>query len=52
MYIWYFVCSWTQVPRNEGGIGKLNYPLVADPTHKISRDYNCLMEDAGLALRK
>lgn len=42
--------AWTNTPRNEGGIGKTSYPLVADFTKQISRDYDVLVDD-GVALR-
>ncbi len=42
--------AWTNTPRNEGGIGKTSYPLVADFTKQISRDYDVLLDD-GVALR-
>merc|ERR1719409_1314008 len=29
--------AWTNLDRSQGGLGKLNYPLLADPTHKISK---------------
>jgi peroxiredoxin (alkyl hydroperoxide reductase subunit C) len=32
-------------------IGKVRYPLVGDPTHAISRNFEVLIEDAGLADR-
>jgi len=32
-------------------IGKLRYPLVGDPTHAISRNFEVLIEGAGLADR-
>ncbi len=34
-----------------GGIGDIRYPLVADLTKKISRDFGVLFEDAGVAFR-
>ncbi len=43
--------AWTETPRNQGGIGDTPYPLVADMTKSISRDYGVLIEDAGIALR-
>lgn len=43
--------AWTQLPRNKGGLGKMNIPIVADLTKQISRDYGVLLEDAGVALR-
>ncbi|TDB03295.1 alkyl hydroperoxide reductase subunit C [Halomonas marinisediminis] len=32
-------------------IGKLTYPMLADPTHTISRNFEVLIEDAGIAER-
>lgn len=42
--------AWTQVPREKGGIGKTNYPLVADISKQVARDYDVLL-DGGVALR-
>lgn len=42
--------AWTNTPRNEGGIGKTSYPLIADLNKQIARDYDVLL-DAGIALR-
>lgn len=42
--------GWVNTPRNEGGLGKLRYPLVADFTKKIASDYGVLLE-GGMALR-
>lgn len=35
----------------DGGIGKLQYPLLSDLTKQISRDYGVLIENAGISLR-
>eukprot|EP00929_Paragymnodinium_shiwhaense_P103842 TRINITY_DN67671_c0_g1_i1.p1 TRINITY_DN67671_c0_g1~~TRINITY_DN67671_c0_g1_i1.p1 ORF type:complete len:227 (-),score=49.54 TRINITY_DN67671_c0_g1_i1:270-893(-) len=46
--------AWTEKSRAEGGVDRLNLPLVSDLTHKISRDFGVLLEDgpdAGVALR-
>jgi len=46
--------NWMNTPRNQGGLGGLKYPLVADITKSISEDYGVLIEDgdaAGIALR-
>jgi peroxiredoxin (alkyl hydroperoxide reductase subunit C) len=43
--------AWRNTPVNEGGIGKINFPLVADITKNIARDYDVLLEDGGVALR-
>lgn len=42
--------AWKNTPVNEGGIGKIKYPLVADLDKKISRQYGVLL-DMGVALR-
>lgn len=43
--------AWTNLPRKEGGLGKINIPLLADTNHSLSRDYGVLVEDEGIALR-
>lgn len=43
--------AWAQVDRSEGGIKGVNYPLLADLSKSIARDYGVLLEDAGIALR-
>merc|ERR1712018_553621 len=43
--------AWTKTPRNEGGLGKMDIPLVSDLTHKISQDYGVYLDDAGHTLR-
>jgi len=43
--------AWTERPRNRGGLGRMNIPLLSDITKKISKDYGVLLEDAGVALR-
>jgi peroxiredoxin (alkyl hydroperoxide reductase subunit C) len=42
--------AWKNTPRDEGGIGDIDYPLVADLDKSISRDFGVLSEDA-VALR-
>ena len=42
--------AWRNTPRTEGGIGAIEYPLVADLNKKISQDYGVLL-DGGVALR-
>ena len=43
--------AWIQTDRKSGGIGDINYPLVADLKKEISTAYNVLDPDAGIALR-
>ena len=43
--------AWIQTDRKSGGIGDINYPLVADLKKEISSAYNVLDEEAGVALR-
>ena len=47
----YVHLAWANTPRKEGGIGEVAYPLLADLTKQISRDYGVLLEEAGVALR-
>jgi len=43
--------AWKRTPVEEGGIGNIQYPLVADLSKKISLAYGVLLEDMGVALR-
>jgi len=43
--------AWRNTPRNHGGLGDIQYPLVADINKTIARDYGVLIEESGLALR-
>ena len=43
--------AWINTPRNEGGLGELNIPLVSDINKTIARDYGVLIEAGGVALR-
>ncbi|KAI8464799.1 MAG: 2-cys peroxiredoxin [Monoraphidium minutum] len=46
--------AWVNTPRKEGGLGGCAYPLLADLTKQVARDYEVLIEDgpdAGIALR-
>jgi alkyl hydroperoxide reductase subunit AhpC len=43
--------AWTKQPRNTGGLGEINYPLIADVTKQIATDYGVLLENDGIALR-
>lgn len=43
--------AWTQMPRKKGGLGKMNFPIIADLTKSISEDYGVLLQGAGISLR-
>mmetsp|Transcript_245 Transcript_245/g.285 ORF Transcript_245/g.285 Transcript_245/m.285 type:complete len:235 (-) Transcript_245:174-878(-) len=48
--------AWTKTPRDKGGVGKLNFPLLSDMHRTISKEYGVLVEDTldelyGAALR-
>ncbi len=43
--------AWVNTPRNEGGLGGLDYPLVSDLSKEISKSYDVLLEEEGVALR-
>lgn len=38
--------AWKNTSVNEGGIGQIKYPLVADITKNIARDYDVLVNDS------
>ncbi|NJL72682.1 MAG: peroxiredoxin [Candidatus Competibacteraceae bacterium] len=42
--------AWKNTPVNKGGIGNVQYPLIADLTKTIAREYGVLVNDA-VALR-
>lgn len=37
--------AWTRTSRQQGGVGRLRIPLVADISKDISRDYGVLVQD-------
>ncbi len=43
--------AWRNTDIKKGGVGKLGFPLVADKTKQIARDYGILIEEDGIALR-
>lgn len=43
--------AWRNTPVDEGGIGAVAYPLVADVKHQICKAYDVEFEEAGVALR-
>lgn len=43
--------AWRKTPINEGGIGPVNYPLIADVNHKICQAYGVEHPTAHIALR-
>jgi len=43
--------AWRNTPIDEGGIGPVSYPLVADVKHHICKAYDVEFEEAGVAFR-
>ena len=43
--------AWRKTPVNEGGIGPVHYPLIADVNHRICQAYGVEHETAHVALR-
>jgi alkyl hydroperoxide reductase subunit AhpC len=43
--------AWIKTPRIDGGLGPIKYPLIADLTKQISKDYGVLLDDGSVALR-
>lgn len=39
--------AWKKAPTEDGGIGPIRFPLVADLTKKISSDYGVLLDDVA-----
>lgn len=42
--------AWRNTPRTDGGLGQINYPLVADLKKQIAQDFGVLLA-GGIALR-
>ena len=43
--------AWKNTPVNNGGIGQVQYPLIADVKHEICRAYDVEFGPAGVAFR-
>ena len=43
--------AWLKTPKIRGGIEGVKYPIVSDINKTISRDYDVLVEGAGIAYR-
>ncbi|PSN53079.1 Peroxiredoxin 1 [Blattella germanica] len=43
--------AWVNTPRNKGGLGEMNIPLIADKSCKLARDYGVLDEKTGVPFR-
>ena len=43
--------AWVNTPRESGGLGNINIPMIADVTKTISAAYGVLLPQAGVALR-
>lgn len=43
--------AWLETPRDKNGIQGCHFPLAADITKRVARDYGVLIEEEGIALR-
>ncbi len=43
--------AWTKQSRDDGGIGEVNFPILADINKDVARSFGALIEDDGVALR-
>jgi len=43
--------AWKNTPIANGGIGNIQYPMIADFTKKISDQFGVLVDESGVALR-
>ena len=46
--------AWVNTPREKGGLGNMQIPIISDYTKELARDYQVLLDDgddAGVSLR-
>ncbi|MCF8566067.1 peroxiredoxin [Alicyclobacillus tolerans] len=43
--------AWINTPRDQNGLGGIDYPLGSDITKEVARSYDVLIENEGVALR-
>merc|ERR1712183_996902 len=43
--------AWMKLPRSQGGVDGLQIPLLADPTHEITKAFGIYDDEAGQAKR-
>ena len=43
--------EYTRKERRQGGLGKMQIPMLSDKSHLIAEAYHCLNEEAGFAFR-
>lgn len=43
--------AWIQTPKSKGGIEGVSYPIIADLTKQMAREYGVLNEEMGVAFR-
>mmetsp|Transcript_36873 Transcript_36873/g.27269 ORF Transcript_36873/g.27269 Transcript_36873/m.27269 type:complete len:136 (+) Transcript_36873:212-619(+) len=43
--------EWTKKPRDQGGLGPMDIPLLSDLTKQISKDYGVITVDDAISLR-
>lgn len=48
---WFTHCAWLNTPKTKGGIEGVEYPIISDLNKNISRNYQVLKEDDGIAYR-
>lgn len=48
---WFSHLAWLETPKEKGGIQGVTYPIVSDLTKEISKEFDVLKEDEGIAYR-
>lgn len=43
--------AWINQKQEEGGLGKINFPIASDMKKEISKEYGVLIEEEGIPLR-
>lgn len=43
--------AWIKLKQEEGGLGKINFPIASDKTTEVAKNYGILIEEDGISLR-
>lgn len=43
--------AWCELDINNGGLGEMNFPMLEDTSHTISKQFGVLIEEKGISLR-
>ncbi len=43
--------AWINQKKEEGGLGKIKFPIASDKKYEVAKDYGIFIEEEGIALR-